>query len=85
MHNHGSKDSNENDKSSVSLKMAIRMVIGGIVGASVFLALSWFYVTVIRSSPAHVNPIAILGSIGMAWFGFILGAILNLFSRKWPK
>lgn len=66
-------------------KILLRMSLGGIFGALLFLCVAWLYIIFIKESSATLHPIAILGSLCVAFVGFVVGALLSLFSKKWHQ
>ena len=71
-------------KDSTKKYLYFRMVVGGITGAIISILLAWVYVY-FTGKNTSINPISIMGSIIVAWFGFVIGTIASLFSKNWQK
>ena len=65
-------------------KACLRMALGGIVGASIPLCIVRGFACFFNKTIPTPNPLVGSGLV-FAWFGFVLGGLLSLFSRRWDN
>jgi threonine/homoserine/homoserine lactone efflux protein len=78
-------DSGNIQQPRTTYKAFLRMMLGGVIGAILSMVFTWGYLIIFKKSPVIMHPINVLGSLFIAWIGFVVGAVLSLFSKKWNR